>query len=83
MKTTKQTDVFHKGLQSLMSKKICKWYQVYPIKRFYAQGKLGKTWVEKYCWGNNDKCARYQLEESGEVHPDNLLPNGEIRKELK
>jgi hypothetical protein len=53
------------------------------MKRFYEEGKLEKTWMEKYCWSNNRKCARYQLEERGEPHPDNLLPNGEIRKELK
>jgi hypothetical protein len=68
-----------------MTKRICKWYQVCPIRRFYEEGKLEKTWVEKYCWSNNnnEKCSRYQLEESGEPHPDNLLPNGEIREELK
>ena len=66
-----------------MTKRICKWYQVCPIKRFYEEGKLEKIWVEKYCWGDNEKCARYQLEESRELHPDNLLPNGEVREELK
>jgi len=65
-----------------MPTKVCKWYNVCPIKRFYEQGKLGKKWVERYCWGDNERCVRYQLEESGEPHPDNLLPNGEIRKEL-
>ncbi len=66
-----------------MTRRICKWYPVCPIKRFYEEGKLEKIWVEKYCWNNNEKCARYQLEERGEPHPDNLLPNGEVRKELK
>jgi hypothetical protein len=67
----------------LRNKIICKWYPVCPIKRFYEEGKLEETWVEKYCWSNNKNCVRYQLEERGEPHPDNLLPNGEIRKELK
>jgi hypothetical protein len=71
-----------KGI-NVMPKKICKWYPLCPIKRFYEEGKLGKTWVEKYCWDSNEKCVRYQLEERGEPHPDNLLPNGEVRKELK
>ena len=65
-----------------MNGKMCKWYQVCPMKRFYEEGKLEKVWVETYCWNNNRECARYMLEEKGEPHPDNLLPNGEIRKEL-
>ena len=53
------------------------------MKRFYEQGKLEKKWVEEYCWGDNKRCVRYQLEERGRPHPDNLLPNGEVREELK
>jgi len=66
-----------------MPKKVCKWYGVCPIRRFYEQGKLEKKWVEQYCWGDNERCVRYQLEESGKPHPDNLLPNGEVKEELK
>jgi hypothetical protein len=66
-----------------VTRRICKWYLVCPIKKFYEQGKLEKTWVEDYCWGNNEKCVRYQLEERREPHLDNLLPNGEVRKELE
>jgi len=62
---------------------VCKWYEVCPVKRFYEQGRLEKKWVETYCWGNYESCVRYQLEESGQPHPDNLLPDGEIRKDLK
>lgn len=65
-----------------MSGKVCKWYEVCPIKRFYETGRLEKKWVEKYCWGDNRKCVRHQFEERGEPHPDNLLPNGETREEL-
>ena len=64
-------------------KKICKWYQCCPIKYFVDHGMLEKKWVEDYCLIGNKNCIRYQKEESGEFHPDNLLPNGEIRKELK
>jgi hypothetical protein len=32
--------------------------------------------------GNKD-CVRYQKEERGEYHPDNMLPNGEIKEDLK
>jgi hypothetical protein len=44
---------------------------------------LERKWVEDYCLIGNKKCIRYQKEESGVFHPDNLLPNGEIRQELK
>lgn len=64
-------------------KKVCKWYQCCPIKYFVDHGMLEKQWVEDYCLIGNKKCIRYQKEASGEIHPDNLLPNGEIRKELK
>lgn len=64
-------------------RKVCKWYEACPLKRFYEEGKLEKNWIEEYCKGNNKSCVRYQMEEYGIPHPDNLLPNGEIRKELK
>jgi len=82
MKTIRQ-NFFRKGRPRLMTKGICKWYQVCPMKRFYEEGRLEKTWVERYCWNDNRSCIRYQLEERGEPHPDNLLPNGEIRQELQ
>ncbi len=53
------------------------------MKRFYEQGKLEGRWVEEYCKGDYRRCVRYWLEEKGEPHPDNMLPNGEIRQELK
>lgn len=64
-------------------RKVCKWYEACPLKRFYEEGKLEKNWIEEYCKGNNKRCVRYRMEEYGIPHPDNLLPNGEIRKELK
>ena len=62
--------------------KICKWYPVCPIKYFVDHGKLDRKWVEQYCLVSNKNCVRYKLEESGEYHPDNMLPNGEIKEEL-
>jgi hypothetical protein len=64
-------------------KKVCKWYDVCPMKRFYEQGKLEKKWIEQYCKGDYRSCVRYRMEERGEFHPDNMLPNGELRKDLK
>lgn len=62
---------------------VCKWYSVCPMKRFYENGKLEKKWIENYCKENYESCVRYQMEEAGEPHPDNMLPNGEIREDLK
>lgn len=62
---------------------VCKWYDVCPTKRFYEEGKLEEKWIENYCKGDNKSCIRYQLEEGGEPHPDNMLSNGEIREDLR
>ena len=63
--------------------KICKWYYCCPIKYYTDRGELDKKWVENYCLVNNHDCVRYQMEESGTPHPDNMLPSGEIREDLK
>ena len=63
--------------------KICIWYFCCPIKFFVDKGLLDRKWVENYCLIGNKKCIRYQKEKSGEPHPDNMLPNGEIREDLK
>ncbi|MHA1805519.1 MAG: uracil-DNA glycosylase [Promethearchaeota archaeon] len=68
---------------SFKSKKSCKWYEVCPIKYFVEQGKLDRKWIEEYCLIGNKECKRYQMEESGIYHPDNMLPNGEIKEDLK
>ncbi len=52
------------------------------MKYYYERGKLDKKWVENYCFISNKDCVRYQLEEKGISHPDNMLPNGEICKDL-
>ena len=46
-------------------------------------GKLDSKWVNNYCLIENKECIRYQKEEIGENHPDNMLPNGEIREDLQ
>jgi hypothetical protein len=52
------------------------------MKRFYEAGKLEERWIREYCFGDNTRCVRYQMESRGEPHPDNMLPNGEIRADL-
>lgn len=63
--------------------KICKWYFCCPIKFFVDEGKLDGKWVEDYCLIGNKDCKRYIMEESGKYHPNNMLPNGEIKEDLK
>jgi len=62
---------------------VCKWYYSCPIKYFTDEGNLERFWVENYCLVGNKDCIRYQMEESGKFHPDNMLPNGEIREDLR
>jgi len=77
-----------KGWETLVKNgkiKPCKWYGYYscPIVRYTEQEKLERYWIENYCLVSNKNCIRYQMEEKGEYHPDNMLPNGEIRGDLK
>jgi len=60
----------------------CKWYRVCPIKTYFEDGKLDKKWVEQYCRGNWLYCVRYKMEESSQLHPDNMLPDGRVDKTL-
>ncbi len=53
------------------------------MKVYYEAGKLDRKWVETYCWGDWEKCIRYQMEERGEWHPDWMLPDGSIDEGLK
>jgi len=65
-----------------MQQKECKWYVVCPIKQFTEQGKLDKKWTKIYCHNNWGSCIRYQKEEAGIFHPDNMLPDGSVNKKL-
>ena len=62
--------------------KVCKWYPACPLKKYYERGEIEEKWIDDFCKGDYEKCVRYQMEEAGEPHPDNMLPNGEIRKNL-
>ena len=63
--------------------KTCKWYFCCPIKFFVEEGKLDKKWVENYCLIENKEYVRYKMEEKNIPHPDNLLPDGNIKDDLK
>jgi len=60
----------------------CKWYHVCPMKRYREEGILDRKWVELYCKGDWESCQRYHMEESGEPHPDWMLPNGTLDEKL-
>ncbi len=65
-----------------ISSRQCRWYPVCPMKRFYESGRLDRSWIERYCRGDNLSCVRFQMEERGEYHPDNMLPDGSIDASL-
>jgi hypothetical protein len=62
--------------------RVCKWYSLCPMKFFYEQGKLDEKWIKDYCHGNYSICVRYQMEEEGTYHPDNMMPDGMIDESL-
>ncbi len=66
-----------------MERKVCKWYDVCPMKFFYEEEKLNKEWIENYCFNGGNNCKRYRLEEKGIFHPDNMLPDGRIDENLR
>ncbi len=74
--------ILKKGNKKDGGSNICKWYYCCPIKWFTDAGKLEDYWVKNYCFIGNKECVRYQMEESGEPHPDNMLPDGTIRPDL-
>lgn len=58
----------------------CPWYSVCPLRRLEREGRFAESWAQDYCKtiDNWRQCRRYQLEEKGIAHPDNMLPNGEM-----
>lgn len=62
----------------------CKWYNICPLRRLEKEGKLADFWAQNYCKsaGNWQHCKRYQLEEKGIYHPDNMLPDGRIDESI-
>ena len=61
-----------------------KLYNIYSLRRFEREEKSDKSWAQNYCESINNRqnCKRYQLEEKGIYHPDNMLPDGEIDKSI-
>ena len=53
------------------------------MKFYWEQGKIDKYWIDNYCHSNWEACIRYQKEEAGIYHPDNMLPNGTVDKNME
>jgi hypothetical protein len=64
------------------NERTCVWFSCCPLKRFYEQGKLDKKWIEKYCMGGGAGCVRRKMEDAGKFHPDSMMPDGTIDKNL-
>jgi|SRR5690554_1159058 len=62
--------------------KPCKYYYSCPIRSYTESGRLERYWMENYCLVANQNCIRYKLEEKGEYHPNNMLPDGQIKMGL-
>lgn len=52
------------------------------MKYYWEQGQIESKWIENYCNKNWLNCIRYEKEENGIEHPDQMLPNGEIDENL-
>jgi DNA polymerase len=61
----------------------CKWYGLCPMRRFYEQGCLDRSWIELYCTGDWSRCVRFEKEEQGIPHPDWMLPDGTLDSSLR
>jgi len=66
----------------MVDKKQCKWFLVCFVEYFGEQRKIDEFWIKQYCFENWNDCIRYQKEEAGIYHPDNLMPNGQINENL-
>jgi len=65
-----------------MKKPECKWFPVCPMKYYNDRGMIDPKYVRLYCKGDWESCIRYQKEEAGIYHPDNMLPDGVIDESL-
>ncbi|MFH1657498.1 MAG: uracil-DNA glycosylase [bacterium] len=66
-----------------MTSKVCKWYNICPIKSFFEKGFIDEKLIDKYCFNSGENCRRFKMEEDGIFEPYNMLPNGEIDANLK
>lgn len=66
----------------MRKERTCQWYSVCPIKRFTEKKLIAPGWVERYCKSAYWRCVRRKMQEKGQYHPDNMLPDGSIDEKL-
>ncbi len=64
------------------NRETCHWFSVCPIRRYTEQNLIDKKWVEQYCKSEYWCCLRRKMQERGQYHPDNMMPDGTIDKRL-
>ncbi|MFW6149506.1 MAG: uracil-DNA glycosylase [Atribacterota bacterium] len=64
------------------NRETCHWFSVCPIRRYTEQNLIDKKWVEKYCKSEYWRCVRRKMQEKGQYHPDNMMPDGTIDRRL-
>ena len=68
--------------QALPGYTRCIWFDYCPIPEFTMEEKISIQWKKFFCDVGSPFCKRYQLENIGRYIPDNMLPDGTIRKRL-
>jgi len=66
----------------MKEEKMCRWFPVCPIKHFAEKNLIDEKWVKEYCKSDYFRCVRRKMQEKGEYHPDNMLPDGTIDENL-
>ncbi len=61
---------------------VCKWFKICPLRKLEKEERISNKWRKEYCetednWKN---CKRYQAEEKGQHHSDNMMPDGTYEK---
>lgn len=76
MKTPVQLADGSKGVHRY--KMTCKWHAICPLRSLENKGLIGHKWRKEYCetTGNWRECKRYQMEDKGFPHADNMMPDG-------
>ncbi len=64
------------------NRETCQWFSVCPIRRYTEQNLIDKKWVEEYCKSEYWRCVRRKMQEKGQYHPDNMMPDGTVDKRL-
>lgn len=58
----------------------CRWFEVCPLRLLEKQGKIDLHWRNDYCKGDFKDCRRFKMEDKGEPHKDNMMPDGSFIK---